>query len=93
MKTISNLGVILGIMLMSTSAFSQVSVNFGPKVGINYSRLSFSGADRRISNRYATGYQGGAFVRINIKRFYLQPEVLLPRKEAGFLMMPIQATG
>ena len=80
MKTIRNLGVVLGIMLMSTSAFSQVSVNFGPKVGINYSRLSFSGADRRISNRYATGYQGGAFVRINIKRFYLQPEVLFNEK-------------
>jgi len=80
MKTIRNLGVVLGIMLMSTSAFSQVSVNFGPKVGINYSRLSFSGANRQINNRYATGYQGGAFVRINLKRFYLQPEVLFNEK-------------
>ncbi|HEX8531048.1 MAG TPA: porin family protein, partial [Cytophagales bacterium] len=48
--------------------------------GINYSRLSFAGADRRISNRYATGYHGGAFVRINMKRFYLQPEVLFNEK-------------
>jgi hypothetical protein len=80
MKTIKNLGVAVGVMLMSTSAFSQVSVNFGPKVGINYSRLSFSGANRQINNRYATGYQGGAFVRINFKRFYLQPEVLFNEK-------------
>jgi hypothetical protein len=80
MKTIRNLGVVLGIMLMSTSAFSQTSVNFGPKVGINYSRLSFSGADRRISNRYATGYQGGVFLRININRFFLQPEALFNEK-------------
>jgi hypothetical protein len=65
---------------MSTSAFSQVSVNFGPKIGINYSQLSFSGANRQINNRYATGYQGGAFVRINIKRFYLQPETLFNEK-------------
>jgi hypothetical protein len=80
MKTIRNLGVVLGIMMMSTSAFSQVSVNFGPKIGINYSRLSFSGADRRISNRYATGYQGGAFLRINFNRFYMQPEALFNEK-------------
>jgi hypothetical protein len=80
MKTIRNLGFMVGILMMSTSAFSQVSVNFGPKVGINYSRLSFSGANRQINNRYATGYQGGAFVRINIKRFYLQPEALFNEK-------------
>jgi hypothetical protein len=80
MKTIKNLGVALGIVLMSSSAFSQVSVNFGPKVGINYSRLSFSGADRRISNRYATGYQGGVFLRINSNRFFVQPEALFNEK-------------
>jgi hypothetical protein len=80
MKTIRNFGVAVGILMMSTSAFSQVSVNFGPKVGINYCRLSFSGANRQINNRYATGYQGGAFVRINIKRFYLQPEALFNEK-------------
>ncbi len=80
MKTIRNFGVAVGIMMMSTSAFSQVSLNFGPKVGINYSRLSFSGADRRISNRYATGYQGGAFLRINFNRFYMQPEALFNEK-------------
>ncbi len=80
MKTIRNLGVALGIMMMSAPALSQVSVNFGPKVGINYSRLSFSGADRRISNRYATGYQGGVFLRITSNRFYLQPEALFNEK-------------
>ncbi len=80
MKTIKTLGVAVAILVMSTSAFSQVSVNFGPKIGINYSRLSFSGADRKINNRYATGYQGGAFVRINLKRFYLLPDVLFIEK-------------
>ncbi len=80
MKTIRNLGVAVGILMMSTSAFSQVSANFGPKLGINYSRLSFSGADRKISNRYATGYQGGAFLRINFNRFYVQPEALFNEK-------------
>jgi hypothetical protein len=80
MKAIRNFSLMVGILMMSTSAFSQVSVNFGPKIGINYSQLSFSGADRRINNRFATGYQGGAFVRINIKRFYLQPEVLFNEK-------------
>jgi hypothetical protein len=80
MKTIRNLGVAVGILMMSTSAFSQVSANFGPKLGINYSRLSFSGADRKINNRYATGYQGGVFLRVNINRFYLQPEALFNEK-------------
>jgi hypothetical protein len=82
MKAIRNFSLVVGIFMMSTSAFSQVSVNFGPKVGINYSQLSFSGADRRINNRYATGYQGGAFVRMNIERFYVQPEALFNEKRS-----------
>jgi hypothetical protein len=80
MKTIKKFSLIVGILMMSTCAFSQVSVNFGPKVGINYSQLSFSRSNRQINNQYATGYQGGAFVRINIKRFYLQPEALFNEK-------------
>ncbi|RIV19094.1 PorT family protein [Fibrisoma montanum] len=80
MKTIRSFSVVLGLLLISTSAFSQVSANFGPKLGITYSRLSFSGADRKINNRYATGFQGGAFLRINAGRFYLQPEALFNEK-------------
>lgn len=82
MKTIRNLSIALGIMLMSTSAFSQVSMNFGSKLGINYSRLSFSGADREISNKYAIGYQAGAFWRINYNQFYFQPEVLFSERRS-----------
>ncbi len=95
MKTIRNLGVAVGILLMSTSAFSQTSVNFGPKIGINYSRLSFSGTDRKISNRYATGYQGGVFLRVNFNRFYLQPEALFNEKgsKLSFDAAPANETG
>ncbi|RYC66645.1 porin family protein [Spirosoma sordidisoli] len=80
MKTIGSFSVVLGMLLISTSTFSQVSANFGPKFGINYSQLSFSGADRKINNRYATGFQGGAFLRINVGRFYLQPEAVFNEK-------------
>lgn len=80
MKTIRNFSVVLGMLLMSTSAFSQVSADFGPKLGITYSRLSFSGTNSKINNRYATGFQGGAFLRINFGRFYLQPEALFNEK-------------
>ncbi|MDO1450717.1 porin family protein [Rhodocytophaga aerolata] len=69
-------------MLMSTSAFSQVSSNFGSKLGINYSRLSFSSADTEISNQYAVGYQAGAFWRVNFKRFYVQPEALFSERRS-----------
>ncbi len=95
MKAIKNFSLVVGILIMSTSAFPQVSVNFGPKVGINYSRLSFSGADRKINNRYATGYQGGAFLRINMKRFYLQPEALFNEKgsRVSFDTDPSNQTG
>ena len=82
MKTIRNLSIALGIMLMSTSAFSQVSMNFGTKLGINYSRISFSGADIEISNKYAIGYQAGAFYRINYNWFFFQPEVLFSERRS-----------
>lgn len=80
MKIIRNFSLAWVLMLMSTSAFSQVSLNIGSKIGINYSRLSFSGANSQIDNRYATGFQAGTFVRINMKRFYLQPEAVFTEK-------------
>jgi hypothetical protein len=80
MKIIRNFSLALGLLIMSVPAFSQVSLNFGPKIGINYSRLSFSGANRQINNRYATGFQGGFFWRVNINRFYVQPEAVFNEK-------------
>jgi hypothetical protein len=72
--------VIFLCMLLSAGAFAQSAtpVNIGIKAGANYSTLIRQ--DRKLSADYRLGYVGGAFVRLNINKFYIQPEVLLSSK-------------
>jgi hypothetical protein len=67
-------------MLLSAGVFAQSStaVNAGIKAGANYSTLIRQ--SKNLSADYRLGYIGGAFVRMNINQFYLQPEVLLSSK-------------
>jgi hypothetical protein len=67
-------------MILPAGAFAQSSlpVNLGIKLGANYSTLIRQ--DRNLSADYRLGYVGGAFVRLNVNRMYIQPEVLLSSK-------------
>lgn len=70
MKRLFVLVALVGIF--SLPAFGQLSL--GPKVGINYSTLIID--DRQINPEYELGFVFGAFARIELGKFTLQPELL-----------------
>ncbi|MCD4679595.1 MAG: PorT family protein [Bacteroidales bacterium] len=61
------------IAFLSAGVYAQVPVSFGPKVGFTTSKLTtdLSGYKEDVKN----GFQAGAFVRVKLKKFYLQPEI------------------
>lgn len=63
------------LLLCASLAFAQVPLTFGPKFGANYSTLKEIKNDKRISSDYFTGFAAGAFGRLSIGKFYVQPEV------------------
>jgi hypothetical protein len=67
------------LLVLPSAAFAQVKFRLGPKVGMGISRVNLSGtgsglgteiipADSRVS------FHGGAFARLQIGAFFLQPE-------------------
>ncbi len=81
--------VLVALLLISTSwVFAQSPVNFGPKVGINYSSLQEIKNDRRLSSDYFTGFSGGFFGRLNLRKFYIQPEIYYTQKGSNFTIHP-----
>lgn len=74
--------IISALFLFTAAAYSQV--NFGIKAGYN-SSLNFDNISSVKSGEYTlnnvqselnNGFHAGAFMRLGIKKFYLQPELL-----------------
>jgi hypothetical protein len=60
---------------------------FGPKVGLNYSTLMNNPVE--LDADYRTGYHIGGFMRFNVRRAYLQPEVLYSTKGGNIILADI----
>jgi hypothetical protein len=60
------------------SLFAQSPVNLGGKIGMNVSYLS-TGIDQYNADNFL-GFTGGGFLRINIKKFHIQPELLYAQR-------------
>lgn len=67
--------LMIATLIITGSMFGQIS--FGPKIGLNVSKLStdMAGNVAGLKESSKTGFQLGAFVRIGTK-FYVQPELL-----------------
>ena len=68
---------ILALIFISSTIFAQLPFSIGPKVGVNFSKVSQgieAGVDK-YTEKSITGFQGGIFLRINIRKLYLQPEL------------------
>lgn len=67
--------MLFAALMVAGSLFSQIS--FGPKIGLNVSKLSTDMASNTASLKESskTGFQLGAYLRIGTK-YYLQPELL-----------------
>ena len=61
--------------LISVGAYAQKPVNFGFNFGYANSSSSLEKNDVLKSFKDANGFSAGAFLRYNIKKFYIQPSV------------------
>jgi hypothetical protein len=68
------------LTLAGAGAFAQSPVHFGPKVGLNYSKIRFTEGTRKPDSEYYTGFHGGVFGRLDLGRLYLQPELIYNEK-------------
>jgi Outer membrane protein beta-barrel domain len=73
-----NILIVLALMLVGSSAFSQASVAIGIKGGLNFANLDASSLGSAYSNR--TGYHGGAFVLIKLGKIGIQPELIYSKQ-------------
>lgn len=83
----------IAILSVSVMYADIIPVNFGPKIGFNYSMSDFKikGANgssttyNDIKPQTYVGFQGGLFVRIKlVKKLYLQPEAYFAMKGGKF---------
>jgi len=65
------------MLLFSGFLFAQLPFNFGIKAGVTTSKLT---TDIGETQSAILNFQGGAFARINIKKFYIQPEIYFTKK-------------
>lgn len=61
--------------------FAQGPISFGPKIGWNSSRLTTNYST--YVNDLKSGYQGGLFLSLYIKNFYVQPEAYFSIKRGS----------
>lgn len=67
--------ILAALIVLSGSAFAQgFDLSIGPKVGYQTAKLSYHKAD--IKSGFAEHFTIGAFARVEIGNFYVQPEVL-----------------
>ena len=90
MHTLKNTFVALVFILTGAAASAQSPVHFGPKGGVNYSKIRFTEGARRPDGQYYTGFHGGVFGRLDLGRLYLQPELVYTEK-GGVVTVPAEA--
>lgn len=67
------IALVLLLLFVSTITYSQSPVTFGPKVGFITSKLKSDISE--LEEDFKAGFQAGIFLRGNIKKLYIQPEL------------------
>jgi len=80
MRNLKSLFAAVALTLMGSAAFAQLPVHFGPKLGVNYSKIRFTEGAQRPDSQYYTGFHAGLFGRLDLGRLYLQPELVYNEK-------------
>ena len=73
-KNIVGLLAILLVTCFSIQAQEKNTFDFGLKGGVNFNKITSSGAILPFDYKTAHSILGGAFLRLNLGKFYLQPE-------------------
>ena len=63
-------------VFIGTIAMAQVLPNIGIRGGLTVSSLNTTNASANFDSENRLGYQGGVFARINLGKFYIQPELI-----------------
>lgn len=66
----------------SQSLFAQSPIHVGIKAGANFTDMSTNLKD--YSTKAATGFSGGATIRVDIKKSYLQADIMYATKNTKF---------
>ncbi len=86
-----SLAIVLALCFSSSITAQSVSpVHIGIKAGANFSDMSTSLKD--YNSKSATGWGLGAMLRVNIKRTYLQTELMYTEKNVKFEGLDTQET-
>jgi hypothetical protein len=72
-----------------TIAFAELP-SIGVKAGLNYSKLHF--ATSVLESDWKPGFEGGVFVHIPIKSWYIQPEVLFVNRSFRYHENPFYSS-
>ncbi|QHT67019.1 PorT family protein [Rhodocytophaga rosea] len=75
---------ILVLIISAQLAMAQSTFTFGPKVGLNYNKMYSSGS--QVDYDYIRTWSGGAFVRANLGKVYLQPEAYFNTKGSDIII-------
>lgn len=70
--------LLFALLMVCTISYTQSPITFGPKVGFTSYKLTTDMAD--VEESCKNGFEAGAFVRVKIKKFYLQPELYYSTK-------------
>lgn len=88
------LPLLLLLIIANAQKFIQIedkAFNFGAKVGFNstfpiINSLTIDGVEaENVRLQYKVGYQASAFCRINVDRFFIQPDLSWQRTEGNIL--------
>ena len=84
--------LIAALLMMGSAAFAGggLGIAIGPKVGFQTAKLSYDGAD--IKADFSNHFTAGIFGRVNVGRFYVQPEVLYLRT-SNLFNVKVSGTG
>lgn len=70
--------VVLFLVVVGSTAFSQAQLALGLKGGLNFANLDVSSAGAAYNSR--TGYHGGAFFLVKLGKIGIQPELLFSKQ-------------
>jgi hypothetical protein len=72
------------LIICAQLAMAQSPITFGPKVGLNYNKIYSSGS--QVDYDYIRTWSGGAFLRANLGKVYLQPEAYFNTKGSDIII-------
>ena len=78
MKKMKVVVTVLFVFIGVQAALAQASVGIGLKAGLNFANISTTSAVATYNS--STGYHAGAFLKIKMTKFAIQPEVIYSKQ-------------